>query len=615
MGEKYNESIIIAYDKESYINFWHEFEDKKINKVPVYLHNRIDLEEKLGDICKLYSFGREIKKMDYGIDLSNINGFFEVLKRTVAYKWININDVLVSNDKIESIVVFGVYDDFKYDEINKLINYCIFNRIKIYFLIGRDISSLSWIVAKQFLKWKEVNSESAIFTYKRIGNTDDFRKISEESRWNIYDLNDMKRLNIKQEILDKVWDRIMFHGHGKEDHLNMDEYTLCGLNTSVKKMNITAPSCGHCEQTCFKDRTKLVDANCVKVKDMYLLSCCNFPFNDLRLYDKKYNLGLNAIDGLAQKLYLSVTVQNSDLEDIKLFFQCCDSNVYVPYFFNRIMRKKFNYSFMIEIGLPSINEEITVECEKVEKCELNQELIDIINRMYFYSRTSLINNDSVFKKKINNALLKIENAFSKEPIEKHRKLMGELLNKANAFGIEMVNLMSESNENDLYDFYDYNIERSEIYKINRDAVCSCGIQSIETMYKSKIKGTLDVISNTCYRCGDQFCSMENMPYVKLKIDSIIKVGEKIKLTLDISPKQNGTIYISNILPGYIQKYRRSKTNIKTIRNAKNNIIYHCEDEIELDEKIPCQSYYITVIVIQNIGISIYRTNFNIIKGV
>ena len=192
MGEKYNESIIIAYDKEIYINFWHEFEDKKINKVPVYLHNRIDLEEKLGDICKLYSFGREIKKMDYGIDLSNINGFFEVLKRTVAYKWININDVLVSNDKIESIVVFGVYDDFKYDEINKLINYCIFNRIKIYFLIGRDISSLSWIVAKQFLKWKEVNSESAIFTYKRIGNTGDFRKISEESRWNIYDLNDMK---------------------------------------------------------------------------------------------------------------------------------------------------------------------------------------------------------------------------------------------------------------------------------------------------------------------------------------------------------------------------------------------------------------------------------------
>lgn len=605
--------ISVTGDEDVYVSLWDNFFRGISHKIPLFIVNRKDLDCQVEILEEYCLTNRTIEKIDYAISVSFFGKLFDRVKVEIAKSWGSINDFFISPGN-KTLLLMGIYKDFNYKKMREIFNYCHLNNIKVYCLIGRDVSSLSWLITKQFLSYQSSSHKNGIFTFRKVGRTSHIREIlSKDSLWELYDSKLFDKTDIKQLIYKQNWEHIVFHGHGKEDNLNLGEYTLCGKNNSIYGLNNLNPSCGYCNQNCFKDEEKLIDPKKIRSKVLTLLSCNNFPFSDLSLYNEKYNLGLNAIDGLFQEIYLSVGVHNTDIYEVEKFISYFNKNLYIPSFFNTIQGEKNNIPFLIQIGLPSVCQELYIEKGSDSKVCLEKEHIDIINRLYFYGRTSLLEDNHIIKKRTSTLLLKIENAFQFSSIHEHKKLMSELLNRANADSNLIMKCLLGSSQDKLYDYYDYNMSRSLTVKKDFGFTCSCGEKSLYTEYHGVINNTLDIDSNFCYRCGDQYFSMKNMPMISVHVPTKIKQGEKLKIKCDIDSTQDGNIYIANILPNYIEQFRAHEGVIKKFKNIKNKGKFVYEDEITLDFTIPCQAYYITIIMVQNLGISICRANFNIIK--
>lgn len=606
--------IVVSDNKKDYLNYWISFGKKQINFLPVYCKNINELEEQVSFLNSFCTIKEDVNKVDYAIDISNLKEMFDIAKNEISSFWGTKEHFLKNSHTYKDVLLFGLYEDFKYSNLGDFFLYCYLQGIPIYCLIARNESSLSWLLVRQFLDYK-TNDFRSIFTYQRVGNKSLIREnIEKNSTWCVNDIEAIKKINIKEKIYDNVWDTLIFHGHGKEDNLNLDDYTLCGNNSLISSQSVLFPSCGYCHQECFKSTDKLIDLKKVKSKNLILLSCNNFTFFDLSLYDYKYSLGLNAIDSIFQNITLSVGVHSTEIHDIEKYILYSNNHSHIPSLFHVIEQEKHRYPFLIQIGLPQKKQDnvFNFQTDELQNSKGDLTNINIINRLYFFAKSFLLDDQHIVKKNSNNILSTIENSYKNNNYYEGKKIFKELLNKANALSIIMMNEMINSNEDGLHDFYDYCIARSKIEKIQYGFKCSCGEKSIYTRYVGMTTNVLNIESITCYRCGDKELSMIHMPKISVFCDPIIRVGDTLKIKCNIKPQEKGNIHVSNILPKYIQNYRKNPPKTHKIKNNSYDKEYVYEDTIEFNENIPCQAYYVTLIIVQNAGISISRVNFNIV---
>ncbi|MEU8686875.1 hypothetical protein [Streptomyces sp. NPDC048665] len=118
--------------------------------------------------------------------------------------------------------------------------------------------------------------------------------------------------DVKSEILGTRWRRILFQGHGNHDSINLADFTVCGLSElALRRPGALGPACAY-GPTCYKPMDKLIQSREVRAAEIVMSSCNNAPFADAALYDPKYQLMLNAIDGTAKDVVAAITVHDSD---------------------------------------------------------------------------------------------------------------------------------------------------------------------------------------------------------------------------------------------------------------------------------------------------------------
>ncbi|MFB8176006.1 hypothetical protein ACFC8N_07990 [Streptomyces sp. NPDC055966] len=122
----------------------------------------------------------------------------------------------------------------------------------------------------------------------------------------------MESTDVKSEILGTRWRRILFQGHGNHDSINLADFTVCGLSElALRRPGALGPACAY-GPTCYKPMDKLIQSREVRAAEIVMSSCNNAPFADAALYDPKYQLMLNAIDGTAKDVVAAITVHDSD---------------------------------------------------------------------------------------------------------------------------------------------------------------------------------------------------------------------------------------------------------------------------------------------------------------
>lgn len=529
-------------------------------------------------------------------------------------QWLNSSGELYSHDQIHSLLLIGLYEDFTQANVLEILDYCRRKKISVYTLIGRDLSSLTWMIAKQFLLLYDHNLENGVFTHKRING-----ELSNTPNWKVYDIKSLEKEDIKKILEKKHWDTIVFHGHGKEDHLNLDDFTLNGLNYAIPKKAVYAPSIGHEGQKFFKDIDKAISPNKLMARTIYFLSCNNLPFKDSSLYDSRYNIVLNAIDGITRDLIVSLSVQVADTPELFKILSTSNRTNDIDVKMHESLKDIQPFTSIVHIGMPkkgNVNEE-----KQDINSEVTSRLTDtsktIISRISSFNASMMLDQNHPIPK----LARKISEDYSQisrrgtvgSNINESKQWEKNLINRVNPFSKKIAEIMFTNQNDSLHDFDTFNILRSTTNEQNSiDSVCTCGGVIRNFTYIPETSQNFPIESSYCYRCGDKVTKMKDAPDIQFTCDEFNADGFTINYKLKIIPKQVGDIYLGIQVPNYL---KQSVINIPPLQRIKVRKLKTIEQSgnITFSKDVILQSYYLEVFLVQNAGISISRCFFNLIS--
>lgn len=580
----------------------HDFSEN--NQLPVLVENRENLKKVIEDSNGFYTNFSTPKKVIYGVDLSGLSNF-EGYKSALAEKWLTIEEMKNYEFHNTSIVFFGIYEDFRYNDLKSLFLNAEKLKVKICAIIGRDICSLSWQCAKQFVEVNHDNVavQNGILSCKKINLKRKEKWLEQSPNLVIFDKPELHKMDIQKILLSTNWDSLLLYGHGKEDNLNLEEYTVCGRNIEVSRKVTFSPQCGYCNQGCFKDEHKLIPACDIIAQNLTLGSCNNAPFSDLALYDEKYSLLLNAIDGVAKTINVAVTAQNSDY--IELDRVVANSFQNIPNIINSSLKGAQSQLSMLQIG---IEPQESVEFEKAYPSEA---LIESINRARQYQISGFLDENGKISKLIRNFLIKSADSISRNSLYNNmgnsEKQWKQKINVLNEFiGEEIL----KDQFNSIMSFDDYETSRSYIDENSVEVVkCECGNDALHFKFKPFSMYDFSIEMLFCYRCGDKAIKMEKTPDMRVYAPDHVERGVRIPVKVEIDSKESDDIYFGWFVPSYIEdNVLNAPKKMKKIKGGDQ-----IEFEIEFDDKIAGQGYYFTVFTIQNLGISL-RRHFISVEG-
>ncbi|RQW19081.1 hypothetical protein EH196_19250 [Bacillus sp. C1-1] len=589
------------------------FDLESSTKIPVYLNNRDDLLESIDNADRIYDDLKMPEKFDIGLDLSSHKevGFMKGIKNLLAFNWYNVNEVKDVELKNKTVLIMGLYKDITHKQINDLIFSAFSRNIQISVLTGRDISSLSWFCAKQFLKEKDTY-QNGLFTFRKINKINQEKMIESSENLSIHDKNSIKSKDIQKEILDNDWGKIIFHGHGKEDNINLEEYTICGMNGSVSSISTKLPRCGYCNQTCFKDDTKLIPINRVNATNVIMTSCSNGPFSDLSMYDEKFNLLLNAIDGPAKLISACLTVQDADLIELNKLIEF-NNEKWRP---TSIINHSLNHPFpsMLEFGAS-----LPIKLESIDKILPSKRLLNTFDRANKYLTGDFLEKNHPLKKMLPNLIskgnlymMRGQYGFTEE---EKKEIESKWEQKIRPINEVITNHIIENPECSIMNFDSYTMNRSMVDQSKvRQLTCSCGNEGLHYFYEGFTSNVFNLEMKFCYKCGDKSIGMVGGPDIIVNYNDHIKLGQTIKANCVIQPAEEGEIHFGWFVPGYIYEHLVSVPQIKRFKNIGTDEITY-EFVIEFDDKIPAQGYYFTVFTVQNLGLTVNREFFTIERDI
>lgn len=596
-------NLFKTYENESeFIEGLENYDFNSGGDLPVYIGKRVELNKKVKQADGFYSYVKNPEKATYGYDLSNLD-VLDNYKNNLAITWLGESDIENITEQECTLLLFGLYEDFQYKRLSKIFLNLRESGVNVCAIIGRDISSLSWQSAKQFVFLDRNIKKYALFSCKKINSTRRKKWLLNNSNLVIKDKSDFRNTDIQRMLLDEEWGSIFLYGHGKEDNLNLEEYTICGRNLEVLKRNSFGPQCGYCNQKCFKNENKLIPASDIKANKIILGSCNNAPFSDLALYDEKYNLLLNSIDGIAKTIVVAITAQNSDFIELDRVVDCQFDNI--ANIINASLEDAQSQMSMLQIGIDS---QQTVSYEKATPPLF---LIEAIDRAKQYKTSGFLDENGKIYKLINNFLIKSSDAIARNNLYNNKELSNQWRQKVNVLNEFIGEQILKDQFTDIMSFDDYVSSRSNInYNQVNTIVCECGNISKKFDFSPYSKLDFQLQMRFCYRCGDKVIQMKGTPDIVISAPEHIQKGNKIRVSVKInSGNEQDSIYVGWFVPSYIEEYVLNR-QLKMKKVTGNSTF---EFEIEFDNHIPAQGYYFTVFTVQNLGISLNR-HFISIEG-
>lgn len=575
------------------------------SEIPMYIDSsRKDLRDKIDGINKDKIEITAIEKCNYGIVLSEECKKIEDTN-LFCDEWIESKKQIQSFNEI-TVIVISLYKDFTEKKVLGLIDFCKESNIELFFLIARDVSSLSWLIAKQFMKLNE-NNRRAIFTHRNMSEIK-----MEKKGWEVYDIGYLKKNNPKQILETNQWSEIIFHSHGNEDLIHLDEYTICGNNKDIQQDEGCCPACGVLNGECFKESEKLIDINGLRVEKLYLLSCHNIPFADCCLYSMKYNVVLNAVDGYVKKVVASIAVHSSDMPEINEIVdnQATESIVV------RLHKKMDDiqpFPSIIYIGTPE-KKEVKPEITSYEGLTMVSR--ELLSRVFLMVSSGMLNQEhqiyKLSKKIISDYHSMTRRGTLNESECKNVNFEQEIINRLNPLSKYMIRIMSDDLSDDLHLFSSYNTMRAEIEEESISfEKCDCGSKLYICDYKPILPVYFPLHAEYCHKCGEKLISMVGMPEIHFKCKNNDNKGDySITYEATIVSKTRGEVFYALLLPNSISKFCTTKREINRIKAkpGKEEII---RGKIEFDKKVVVQGYWMKLLVVQNAGISIARSFFNL----
>ncbi|MFF2045484.1 hypothetical protein ACFVVX_34205 [Kitasatospora sp. NPDC058170] len=302
--------------------------------VPLLTTGRPDLAAAAANAAPLYAAGRTPPCSDTGLLLAPPTGsapgaadgpgalwpLLSPLLRPLARHWVHTAEEVPPS--AGSVLVVAAYPQLRHEALRPLLRPAPADGPggpdgpdgedgeggpdrSLTLLTGRDLPSLSWMLAKQYVGVRPEVVGRALFSETGTPPA--------AGRGEVFGEAELRADDLRGALTGRPWRRVMVQGHGSDDHVNLGTWTLCGRAAAdVPSGPVrTLPRCGH-GHACFKPEDRLIGPADVLTAELVLSSCANGPFADTAAYDSRYQVMLAALDGPAQSVVAAPGVHDSD---------------------------------------------------------------------------------------------------------------------------------------------------------------------------------------------------------------------------------------------------------------------------------------------------------------
>ena len=588
-------------DRDSYHVALHEWVAAgRDGTIPVCVEERPDLRASVDLANTIYQGVVAPPSADLGVWLGTSDPVFESLIAPLADAWTSAEEVLraLSGGAPLRILVGGLYDRLTFGAVRDLLICGAGVGAMIAFISGRDPTSLAWFAAKQWARFPTALTRRAIFTDVEAGEETETVEVFGPER--------LDRSDVRAAVMAGSWRAVMFQGHGKDDSVNLGDWTVCGLNcTAHASSGRQRPRCGY-GYPCYKDESKLIDLKEVPAAEIVLSSCNSAPLSDLALYDPKYILLLNAIDGPARDIIAAVSVHSSGLVEnaqwtlAEAFEERSSAGI-----LNASLRDEQPFPAYWHFGVPG---PVTQAGEQSD--ELSEDIAIVAPRVHSLLSSGLLGTRHPIRKRLESLSLDIARHVTRAA--RFRALaqadaLRSFADRVQSIDQAICGRIDLSGDDDLARFGDYFSDRSRIVEAWQ-APCNCGRMAYATLRRGVIAAVPDLISVICLRCGDTEFRWSGAPKLSCVASEAVK-GSELEVTVAVEARP-GLARLGLFVPSYMRGGSKIAPPSLTVRSDRKGRAER-RFTIVFDAALPPQAYYFTAYAVQELGMSTLRRHFGI----
>ncbi|MFF8832362.1 hypothetical protein [Streptomyces sp. NPDC015131] len=579
--------------------------------IPVLTDGRDDLLRSVSLASGLYRAVQHPAPLDLGVVLhpEDLPDGVGDLARPLARAWLTEKDLAALDEPPRgTLLLVGTYDRLTLDPVRALLlaGYRDARR-GLSLLSGRDAASVAWNVAKQYARRADDLDALGLFT--------DTDRPPHLPGVRVFDDRDFERADIQAEILGTRWRRVVFQGHGKDDSINLGEFTICGLNeTAPARPGVLAPRCAY-GLPCYKPEDKLVPLNRVEAAELVLSACNSGPLADLALYDPKYQLLLNALDSPARTVVSAVSVHDSDRPENVAWMLGAASGADSVDTLNASLAGSHPYPAFMRFGLPDPADE-TPAAPPPSDHRPDPLVLTTGHRLSALLTSELLPHNHPLRPRLGKLARKVDlwvarptHLADQAPDEIRTSLTADLQSLDHVIAEQV----SANPEDEIMNYPAHFGDRSSLDPAVHEVTCHCGRPAQEFTRRGLLPHVLDTLCVVCMRCGDVTFRVPGAPRLWAYAPDEVPQGGVLEVRASLTAARPGPVRLGLFVPTYLRddtEVEPAKTRVRAPGDRARDVTFR----VRFAPGTAPQAYYFTVFAVQDLAVSTARRHFGVVPG-
>ncbi|MBH1934226.1 hypothetical protein I5Q34_07930 [Streptomyces sp. AV19] len=574
--------------------------------IPVPVEGREDLTAALHLASRLYSGIRPPEPLDTGVVLGpeDLPDGVAALARPLAREWIDEEELAGRViDHPTRLLLIGRYDRLTLDPLRPLLLRSHRGAPHaLSFLSGRDGPSVAWNVAKQYAVPNNSTNAIGLFT--------DTDRPPHPPGVRVFDDRDFERTDIQAEILGTDWRRVVFQGHGKDDSVNLGEFTICGLSPAAPaRPGLLGPRCAY-GLPCYKPEDKLVPLHRVAAAELVLSACNSGPLADLALYDPKYQLLLNALDGPARTVVSAVSVHDSDRPENVAWMRAALTGEDSVDALNSSLAGSHPYPAFMRFGVPRATPTPTTPSDHAP----DPLVLTTAHRLTALLSSGLLPERHPLRPRLTKLARKTD-LWAARPThladQSAEEIRASLTADLQSLDHAIAGQVAANPENELMNYPAHFGDRSRLDAEVREVTCHCGRPAQEFTRRGLVPYVLDTTCAVCMRCGDVTFRVPDAPRLLAYADDEVAQGGVLEVRAALTPARRGPVRLGLFVPAYLREdttVEPATTRVRAPGGRTEEAVFR----VRFAPDTAPQAYYFTVFAVQDLAVSTARRHFGVV---
>ncbi|MFE3762100.1 hypothetical protein ACFXPI_10095 [Streptomyces sp. NPDC059104] len=508
-----------------------------------------------------------------------------------------------------SLVVCGLHRDLRWATTAPLLGFGR-PRPSASLLTGRDLPSLSWMIAKQYVTVRAEVTHRVLLTGEgpAAAPPADVEVLTHE---------DFETLDIREYLTASPWRRLMVEGHGKDDLVNLGVWGVLGLSdvrTPDGPVSLRPRyGYGHPHR---KDERFLIPAGELRAAEIVLNSCQSTPLSDTAMYGTPYQLLLAAVDGTAQTIIGTLTASDSGPPETERLVRQRPADEDLAAVLNAGIADIDPYPVFVRHGIvrgtaDSAPGTLGTPHRDREREDTEELLVTALDRAVGWAESGLLPVGHPLKAACASLLKKYTRLLRRTSPAESARIGDRLKQDLAALDRSIAERIADHPDDPMMGYSDYWGERSRVRTPARRVSCdACGTiaQKFTRTGRSRVIPDVEVI--VCLRCGDGYFRFADGPRLTTTSPRTLHPGNPLGVTLDLAQARPGTVHYGLLTLPIFSDY----TLTDPLRSASVAVDGGFSDSFTLETGpgIVPQGYYYTVFAVQDLSISIARHNFGVV---